>query len=362
MVNLCDHLTFDASARICADGCLVAEVFAARTGIQDYAGYEVDPDNAHGMRDRAVVRVYRPESEVFKADSLATFAAAPVTVDHPSQPVTADNWRALGVGEINGDVVRDGQRVRVPIIVRDAAAVQAATTTHKQLSMGYATRLVFPADGRHPDGTACDAYQTDLRINHIALVRAARGGPELRVVDERAPTSNREPSSMSTITIDGLPVSLGDEAAVRAVIAKKDEAIATSAQALADAQAQIGTLTGEKAALEKQLADAKAASDPAAIDKLVADRAALIAQAKAVQADVVTDGKSDAEIRRAVVSAKLGDACPADDMVVAGAFAMLAKDARPAAPALAVQNIAPAQVVAADGASIVTAIRAARYA
>ena len=360
MVKLYDHLTFDQSARICADGCLVAEVFAARTGLQDYAGHEVDPENAHGLRDRAVVKVYRPEAEVFKADSLATFAAAPVTVDHPSQPVTADNWRALGVGEINGDVVRDGQRVRVPIIVRDAAAVKAATTTHKQLSMGYATQLVFPADGKHPDGTACDAYQTDLKINHIALVRAARGGPELRVIDER-PVTTKEPVMAGTITVDGLPVSLADEAAVRAVLEKKDAAIASATQATNDALAQVGTLTGEKAALEKQLADAKAAIEPAALDKLVADRADLVAQAKAVSADVVTDGKTDAEIRRAVVTAKLGDACPADDMAVAGAFAVLAKDAKPAATQDTVRNIAPKQVIA-DSAATVAHIRNARYA
>lgn len=114
-----------------------------RTGIQDYLGYEVDPDNAHGLRDKSTVKVYRPESEVFKADSLATFAAAPVTVDHPSTPVTADNWRALGVGEINGDVVRDGQRVRVPIIVRDATAVKARRRPQQHLN-GLCDRTGFP--------------------------------------------------------------------------------------------------------------------------------------------------------------------------------------------------------------------------
>ncbi len=360
MVQLTDTLTLDASARICADGSLVAEVFAARTGIQDYLGYEVDPDNAHGLRDKSTVKVYRPESEVFKADSLATFAAAPVTVDHPSTPVTADNWRALGVGEINGDVVRDGQRVRVPIIIRDAAAVKAATSTHKQLSMGYATNLVFPEDGKHPDGTACDAYQTNLKINHIALVRAARGGPELRVVDERAPET-KEPTFMSTITIDGLPVNLGDEAAVRAVIAKKDEAIASAQTALTDANAKVSTLTGEKTALESQLADAKAALDPAKLDAMVADRAALIGKVKAIAPTIATDGKTDADLRRAVVEAKLGDAAKAmDDAAITGAFAVLTVDAKPVET---VQNIAPASpVTATDGASVVAAIRAARYA
>ena len=361
MVQLTDTLTLDASARICADGSLVAEVFAARTGIQDYLGYEVDPDNAHGLRDKSTVKVYRPESEVFKADSLATFAAAPVTVDHPTAPVTADNWRALGVGEINGDVVRDGQRVRVPIIIRDAAAVKAATSTHKQLSMGYATNLVFPADGKHPDGTACDAYQTNLKINHIALVRAARGGPELRVVDERAPIITKEPAMAGTIMVDGLPISLADEAAVRAVLDKKDAAIAAAGKELADANAKVSTLTGEKTALESQLADAKAALDPAKLDAMVADRAALIGKVKAIAPTIATDGKTDADLRRAVVEAKLGDGAKAmDDAAITGAFAVLTVDAKPVET---VQNIAPAKpVTATDGASVVAAIRAARYA
>lgn len=366
MVQLCDTLTFDAAARICADGSLVAEVFAARTGIQDYLGREVDPDNAHGLRDKAVVKVYRPESEVFKRDSLATFAAAPVTVDHPSVAVTADNWRELGVGEINGDVVRDGQRVRVPIIVRDAAAVKAATTTHKQLSMGYSTSLVFPADGKHPDGTLCDAYQTNLKINHIALVREARGGPELRVVDERAPTK-QEPSFMSTITIDGLPVNLGDEAAVRAVIAKKDEAIAASANQLTDARTQVSTLTGEKTVLEKQLADAKAALEPAALDARVALRAKLVADAKRIMPAIVTDAMDENAIRRAVVNGKLGDASKdMDDAAIAGAYVALltgCEDAAPTADKAPVQNIAPAKpTTIADGATTVAAIRSLRYA
>ena len=46
------------------DGYLVAEARVARTGIQDYLGTEIDPDNEHGLRDKPIVRVYRPESAV----------------------------------------------------------------------------------------------------------------------------------------------------------------------------------------------------------------------------------------------------------------------------------------------------------
>ncbi|WP_310533146.1 DUF2213 domain-containing protein [Novosphingobium sp.] len=336
-----DRLTLDKSARICADGSLVAEVLAARTGLQDYASFEM-PDRPAHLADKTMLSVYRPASEVFKADSLATFAGAPITVDHPSDAVTADNWRELGVGEIHGDVVRDGERVRVPIIIRDASAVKAATTTHKQLSMGYATRLVFPTDGKHPDGTVCDAYQTEISINHIALVPAARGGPELRVVDERAPISLKG-NVVKKIVLDGLQVDLGDADAVAAAISKLQDKIATGDTALTDANGKVATLTAEKATLEKQLADAKLALEPAAIEARVADRAAFVTKAKAIKADIVTDGRADADIRAEIVTASLGDAAKdftADQM--AAAFAVLAKDAKPAA---VVVNIAPAAVV-----------------
>lgn len=354
MVQLCDTLTLDRSARICADGSLVAEVFAARTGTQDYLGREVDPDNTHGLRDKAIVTVYRPEAEVFKADSLATFAAAPVTVNHPTEAVDAANWRELGVGEINGDVVRDGQRVRVPIIVRDAKAVKAATSTHKQLSMGYATELVFPKDGKHPDGTACDAYQTNIKINHIALVPAARGGPELRVVDERTAPST-EGKAMKKIVLDGLQVDLSDADAVAAAFDKLQAKANDAATALADANGKVETLTGEKAALQTQLDEAKAASDPAKLDQLAADRAALIVAAKSVKADIVTDGKSAEDIRKEVVAAKLGDKAPTSDAAIEGAFAVLTSDAD-----TKVHTFTPAVAIADSGQSIRDAALAAR--
>lgn len=326
------HEALDASssARICADGSLVADVFAARTGIQDYRGIEVDPDNAHGLKDKASVSVYRPASEVFATDSIASYSAAPVTVNHPAEMVDASNWRKLGVGEINGDIVRDGERVRVPLIVRDAAAVKAAQTTHKQLSMGYSTKLVFPTDGKHPDGTACDAYQSEIRINHIALVPVARGGPELRIVDERP----QEPA---------MKIKIGDAE----VDATNGEAVRIAVDALnkdlSDAQTKVGTLTadlatanttiqtrdGEIAALNAKLADAEVT--PEKLQQLADARADVIGKAKTLAPNITTDGKTDAAIRKEAVQAKLGDAAKdMADAAIEGAFLALTKDAKPA--------------------------------
>jgi uncharacterized protein len=322
MVSLRDNLTLDtATARICADGCLVANVRAARVGIQDYAGSEVDPTGVKfGARD--TVKVYRPESEVFAVDSMATFAAAPFTVDHPADGVTADNWRKSGVGEVNGDVVRDGGFVRVPVIVRDATAVKAVSTTHKQLSMGYTCDLEF-TPGTF-DGQAYDAIQRNIRINHIAAVQAARGGQELKISDERTPLENNH---VKTITLDGLPVKLDDAVAVEAAITKLQTAIADGATALVAAQTLASVKDGEIAALTAKLADAEKAATPAMIDARVAERSALVALAKVALPAVVTDGVSDADIRKAVVIAKIGDK-GMDDAAIGGAFAVLTADVK----------------------------------
>lgn len=356
MVQLCDTLDAATTARICRDGSLVADVRAARVGIQTYLGAEVDPDGSLGLKDKGTVRVYRPDTEVFSRDSMASFAAAPFTIDHPSVPVDAGNWRDLGVGEVNGDVVRDGGFVRVPVIVRDAAAVEKVRTTHKQLSMGYSCTL-DATPGTTPDGQAFDAVQRDIRINHIAAVPAARGGPELKISDERTAP---EPKGhvVKKITLDGLQVDLSDADAVAAAISKLQDKATKAETALADAQTQVSTLTGEKAVLQKSLDDAKAELDPAKLDARVADRAALVAKAKALKADIVTDGKTDADIRKEVVTAKLGDAAAAlDDAAIAGAFAMATADAKPE-----VVNLAPKQVVANDAAATISTLRAARFA
>jgi len=55
----------DAKPRVTADGYMVAMPKAARIGMQDYMGSEL------GRPDLKVVRVYRPEEEVFNKDSWA---------------------------------------------------------------------------------------------------------------------------------------------------------------------------------------------------------------------------------------------------------------------------------------------------
>ena len=329
MVHITDTLLFD-EARICEDGALVADVRAARVGIQAYLPSEVDAPEGFA---RDTVRVYRPEDEVFKTDSMASFSAAPVTIDHPSGPVTADNWKKLGVGEINGDVVRDGGFVRVPIIVRDAAAVETVRTTHKQLSMGYSCRLDW-TPGKTSDGQEYDAIQRDIKINHIAAVRAARGGPELKISDERQPHHDRKDGTMPmhTLMIDGLQVtevSDGAKAAIEKLQGQLKDEKAAKEQALADVAkltTDKSTLEAEKTTLDQQLKAAKLTPqqlrDAAKAYQHTVDKAKALGVA-------VADDMDEPAIMKATVAAKLGDAAKDwDDKQVAVSFATLTADVK----------------------------------
>lgn len=348
-MQLADRLILDAPRRT-KDGYLAVRAKAARSGIYDYSGREVDPDNAHGLRDKAMVKVYRSGDQVFDRASIHSFVGKPITNDHPREGVNAANWRDHARGTIMG-AVRDGEHIAFDLLLTDAAAIKAVEDGKRELSNGYSCQLDFKP-GTAPDGQAFDAAQVGIAGNHIAIVDQGRAGPDCRIVTDAFAACDANPAAVAALThkgtpamagqiiVDGLPVSLADETAVRAVLDKKDKALADATADLRDVNGKLATEQGKVTALEKQVADLKSELDPARIDRRVADRANLIAIAKAVQPNLVTDGKTDADIRKAVVAAHLGDKAPADDAGIAGAFLVITKDAKPdTKPAATVHNI-----------------------
>lgn len=294
-------------ARTTADGYLVADVRVARTGIQVYRGVEVDPDNTAGLRDRAAVAVYRPPEAVFDARAMATYAHRPVTIDHPSKPVTSATWRDVAVGQTGGEVTRDGDFIRVPLVLMDAAAIEAAAAGKRQLSMGYSAEMVF-GDGVTPDGQKYQAIQTNLRMNHVALCRAARGGSELSIGD-----GGNKNMPTRTILVDEVPVELTDQSAavVTKAMDRLREQLKAAETALADSLASQSSTKAEHdramAAKDAEIAELKKTRiQGAALDALVASRSALVSKAKSLVTDVETVGKTDADIRRAVVATVRG--------------------------------------------------------
>jgi hypothetical protein len=160
------------------DGYLKAFARIARTGIQTYKGHEL------GRPEMDEVRVYRPETEVFSVDAMKSMANKPLTLHHPRENVAATNWRHYTVGHTGEDVVRDGEHVRVPLMLCDGAAINAAMHDGvKQLSVGYSADINW-AEGTTPDGEPYHATQSGIDANHVAIVPNARGGEQLRLGDD----------------------------------------------------------------------------------------------------------------------------------------------------------------------------------
>jgi uncharacterized protein len=341
---LYDRAEIKGSARITKDGYFVADALVARANnIQDYLAAEI------GLTDRDpkdVVRVFRPAEEVFHRDAMASLAHRPITLDHPSGSVTASNWKRLAVGDVGDEVVRDGEFIRVPIKIMDADAITSVAEDRREFSLGYSLNLdMTPGEF---EGRAYDAVAREFRYNHLAAVRAARGGTSLRIIDERTYSDGQEPhkteparreTSISggshvatkTITFDGLPLEVTD--AAEAAITKLQNQIAglTTDKGkvetdLADVKTKLAASDAEIVTLKKAVEDAKVTPaqlrDQAKAYSLVCDKA------KALEVKFAEDADASA-IMKAVVEAKMGDTAKGyDDKQIAAAFDVLTKDAK----------------------------------
>lgn len=365
-VTLHDALTLDARRRS-GDGYMAVRAKAARAGVYDYLGREVDPEGKKFAADQ-VVKVYRPAEEVFDQASLASFVAKPITDEHPTQAVNARNWKDHARGTVFGATDEDGTRTYVSfdLAFMDAALIDAVDSGKRELSNGYACDIAFE-DGTAPDGTAYQAIQRNIRGNHVAVVRRGRAGSECRVADSEAvrfATCDANPAAVAAFTQEKptMKIKIGDAE----VDATNGEAVRIAVDALntklAASQTEVGKLTadletantalqtkdGEIAALNTKLADAVVT--PERLQQLADARADVIAKAKTLAPAIVTDGKSDADIRKEAVTAKLGDkATDMTDAAIEGAFTALTADAK-AQDGNSVQSLGqPANI--ADGAA-----------
>ena len=324
-----DRALIDGPARLTKEGHLVASARVARANnIQDYMPAEL---GVQPKADGSPYRIFRPEAEVFARDAIASLAHRPVTIGHPKEDVSADNWRALTVGDTGGDVMRDGEFVRVPVMVMDAAGVKAARTTHQEFSVGYDAELDM-TPGRFGDADY-DGSMKSIRANHLALCPSARGGSQLRIVDERPAHLRDHQEKPMKIKIGDAEVDATNAEAVTLAVnvlnGKMADAAtrATTAETkLTAADAKIATLETEKATLTQQLADAKVT--PQQMRDAAKAYALTAAKARALGV-TITDAMDEPAIMKATVAAKMGDTAKDwNEQQIAASFAVLAKDAK----------------------------------
>jgi hypothetical protein len=347
---------------------------------------------------------------VFDTDSMRSFAHKPVTDDHPPEPVDSTNWTRYSRGQIGDEVARDGDFIRVPMVLMDHGLVKKVQDGKAELSVGYSCEIEMTS-GTTPGGETYDGMQKNIRVNHTAVVDVARAGSMARIGDgtgdirvdhnelasameavvrgrtlpgtvghadtgflgvgnkypvmrdgclnlaaARAAVTDSIAKGDGDITaaarsllaivdrnqaakpppktteskmkhlIDGISIELDDTASqvvtraldgYKAKVTTLETSAATlasdHAKVLADKDAQIAklttdnaTLTTEKVTLEGKLKDATVT--PQKLEQMVADRQVMVAKAKILMPEVIVDGKTDCEIRKQVVTAKVGDA------------------------------------------------------
>lgn len=122
-------------------------------------------------------RELRLPEEVFAEASLASYEGKPIIVTHSAGLVTKDNAKKETIGTILSKGYKDGDKVKAKIVIHDTDKMKASGL--RELSLGYNVTLdETPGEW---NGQHYDAIQRDIRINHLALVSAARAGEEARL-------------------------------------------------------------------------------------------------------------------------------------------------------------------------------------
>lgn len=143
----------------------------------------------YSLPDGGVRRELRLPEYVFEKGSLASYTGKPVIITHNAGEITKDNVMDEIVGTITSEGFRDGEDVRCKIVIHDIDKVKSIP--YRELSLGYSLDLI-----EEPgvwNGEKYDAIQTNIRINHLAIVESARAGEQAH------------------LNLDGKKVEIGDK-------------------------------------------------------------------------------------------------------------------------------------------------------
>ena len=154
---------------------IVRDVPLARTGMQLYAEHEV-PIKGDG---RGQVVIDRDPEEVFSEPTIASINGKYVTLDHPYEDVTPENWKRYAVGHVmyphRGEGIND-HLLYGDLFIADPEAIRAIRNGKlREVSVGYDAGYEQTADGR--------GRQYNIRCNHLAIVDSGRCGPVCRIND-----------------------------------------------------------------------------------------------------------------------------------------------------------------------------------
>lgn len=158
---------------------LCLNVPIARTGWMEYGEGETPLE----VGDDGIVRVWRSEEEVFRPETVASFEGKTVTVKHPRDFVTPENWSYLAKGSVqnvrqSNEKDDDGEwSLLADILVTDDFTIQLVKAGLREVSCGYEAEYEQTSEG--------EGIQTNIVGNHVALVEQGRAGSSYAINDEK---------------------------------------------------------------------------------------------------------------------------------------------------------------------------------
>ena len=158
----------------------------ARSGTQEYARDEIGQDGDE------LVKIYRPEEEVFSTETMSSFEGMPVTNDHPDteEGVNIKNVQDLSKGHcqnVRRGTGNDKDLLIADLVIQDERTINDIMDGKREISCGYTYELC-EEDGKY--------YQRQIRGNHIAIVDRGRAGHRVCIKDS-ALNNERSKSNMS---------------------------------------------------------------------------------------------------------------------------------------------------------------------
>lgn len=228
-LRLHDKLPAPTSRKMKDTGEMLAPCTFARAGVMHYLAKELSP-LFDDLPPTQIVRVMRTADELYKDSVIEGLKSAPITIGHPAEDVSIDNYKTLAHGVLSGAPMKDTGLDDEAVLsgelcLNTAEAIQLADESDAQLSLGYNADLIRV---EHKDW---DALQINVVPNHIAIVRSARAGKQFRIGDSDAVAEQRDAEEAAAVvpeeTVETLTAKLADSAkdleAVRAALDAANE-------------------------------------------------------------------------------------------------------------------------------------------
>lgn len=222
--------------------------------------------------DGSVRRELRLPEYVFDEESLKTYKGKPIIITHDAGVVDKSNVDREQVGTILSEGTRDGEDVRAEIIIHDTDAMKKSGL--KELSLGY--NLVLLEEPGIWNGEHYDAIQTQIVINHLAIVASARAGEQARLnidsSEKNLLRGGKKMKTKNTRRIDGESLTPEElEQAIKEYKAKRaEEAVDSEEEVVEDVNSDDESQEEEAVSADED--DTQEGSTPEDIAQLVKDR------------------------------------------------------------------------------------------